>query len=167
MRFSVRARPQNALFRRVRFSSPGQTRRRLTERRILRRRSHVKAQSAPAGSRKDALWGCHSHVKAHSERATSRKSAFRRIARTLYARGEGGRDGSHAREHWCAGARQSAKGSGSIPSRTLGCIGAPGHTLDASYGPYVLYVLYAVYASYVPYAYGLRDILPSDWGMVR
>ena len=38
---------------------------------------------------------------------------------------------------------------------------APGHTLNASYGSYVLY---AVYASYVPYAYDLRDILPSDWG---
>ena len=31
LRFSVRRRVQNALFRRVRFSSPGQTRRRLTE----------------------------------------------------------------------------------------------------------------------------------------
>ena len=123
--------------------------------------------SAPAVSRKDALWGCHSHGKAHSGRATSRKSAFRRIVHVLYARGEGGRDGSHAREHRRAGARQSAKGPGSIPSRTSGRMNAPDHTLDASYGPYVLYVLYAVYASYVPYAYGLRDILPSDWGMVR
>ena len=35
LRFSVRRRVQNALFRRVRFSSPGQTRRRLTERRTL------------------------------------------------------------------------------------------------------------------------------------
>ena len=45
MHFSVRARPQNALFRRVRFSSPAQTRRHLTQRRILCRRPHVKAQS--------------------------------------------------------------------------------------------------------------------------
>ena len=35
MRFSVRRRLQNALFRRVRFSSPAQTRRRLTQKRIL------------------------------------------------------------------------------------------------------------------------------------
>ena len=55
MRFSVRVRTQNALFRRVRFSSPAQTWSHLTERRILRRRSHVKAQSAPATSRKGAL----------------------------------------------------------------------------------------------------------------
>ena len=46
---------QNALFRRVRFSSPAQTWSHLTQRRILRRRSHVKAQSAPATSRKGAL----------------------------------------------------------------------------------------------------------------
>ena len=55
MRFSVRVRSQNALFRRVRFSSPAQTWSHLTQRRILRRRSHVKAQSAPAASRKSAL----------------------------------------------------------------------------------------------------------------
>ena len=35
MRFSVRVPAQNALFRRMRFSSPGQTRRRLTEKRTL------------------------------------------------------------------------------------------------------------------------------------
>ena len=45
MRFSVRDRAQNALFRRVRFSSPAQTRRHLTQRRILCRRPHVKAHS--------------------------------------------------------------------------------------------------------------------------
>ena len=107
--------------------------------------THVKTHSAPAmRSRRDQ--------RAHSGRATSRKSAFRRIVHVLYARGEGGRDGSHAREHRRAGARQSAKGPGSIPSRTSGRMNAPDHTLDASYGPYVLYVLYAVYASYVPYA---------------
>ena len=55
MHFSVRVRSQNALFRRVRFSSPAQTWSHLTQRRILRRRSHVKAQSAPAASRKSAL----------------------------------------------------------------------------------------------------------------
>ena len=54
---SVRVRAQNALFRRVRFSSPAQTWSHLTQRRILRRRSHVKAQSATTTSRKSALWG--------------------------------------------------------------------------------------------------------------
>ena len=54
MRFSVRDRAQNALFRRVRFSLPAQTWSHLTQRRILRRRSHVKAQSAPATARNGA-----------------------------------------------------------------------------------------------------------------
>ena len=45
MRLSVRVHAQNALFRRVRFSSPGQTWRRLTEKRILQPASHGKAQS--------------------------------------------------------------------------------------------------------------------------
>ena len=55
VRPSVRARAQNALFRRVCFSLPAQTWSHLTQRRILRRRSHVKAQSAPDDSRKSAL----------------------------------------------------------------------------------------------------------------
>ena len=55
MRFSVAPRPQNALFRRVRFSSPGQTSGRLTERRTLCRPPHGKAQSVPTTSRKSAL----------------------------------------------------------------------------------------------------------------
>ena len=55
VRFSVRDRAQNALFRRVRFSSPAQTWSHLTQRRILRRRPHVKAQSAPGTSQKTAL----------------------------------------------------------------------------------------------------------------
>ena len=57
MRFSVRGRSQTALFRRVRFSSPAQTWSHLTQRRILRRRPHVKAQSAQSP-----------HGKAHSAR---------------------------------------------------------------------------------------------------
>ena len=48
MRFSVTCRLQNALFRRVRFFSPGQMRRRLTKRRTLSRRSHGKAHSVAA-----------------------------------------------------------------------------------------------------------------------
>ena len=54
VRLSVRVRAQNAPFRRVRFSLPAQTWSHLTEKRILRRPPHVKAQSAPAGSRKSA-----------------------------------------------------------------------------------------------------------------
>ena len=53
--FSVTCRLQNAFFRRVRFSSPGQTRRRPTEKRILDSRGHGKAHSV-----------CASHQKAHS-----------------------------------------------------------------------------------------------------
>ena len=56
MHFSVRDRAQNALFRRVRFSSPAQTWSHLTQRRILRRRPHGKPHSATATSRKTALW---------------------------------------------------------------------------------------------------------------
>ncbi len=55
LRLSVRVRAQNAPFRRVRFSSPAQTRSHLTQRRILRRRPRVKAQSAPVTSRKSAF----------------------------------------------------------------------------------------------------------------
>ena len=55
MRFSVRHGLQNALFRRVRFSSPGQTSSRLTQKRILRRRPHAKAHSAQTSSRKSAF----------------------------------------------------------------------------------------------------------------
>ena len=55
MRFSVRHGLQNALFRRVRFSSPGQTSSCLTQKRILRRRPHAKAHSAQTSSRKSAF----------------------------------------------------------------------------------------------------------------
>ena len=56
MRFSVRVRTQNASFRRVRFSSPGQTSGRLTERRILQPAPHEKAHSGLINSRKSALY---------------------------------------------------------------------------------------------------------------
>ena len=55
MRLYVSVWGQNALFRKVRFFSPGQTRRRLTEKRILQPAGHGKAQSACALSRKSAL----------------------------------------------------------------------------------------------------------------
>ena len=56
MRLSVRSCRQNALFRRVRFSSPGQTSSCLTQKRTLPRRPHAKAHSAPTISRKTAFW---------------------------------------------------------------------------------------------------------------
>ena len=55
MRFSVRVRTQNAPFRRVRFFSPAQTWRLLTEKRILQPAPHGKAQSVLIDSRKGAL----------------------------------------------------------------------------------------------------------------
>ena len=60
VRLSVRVRAQNALFRRMCFSLPAQTRRRLTENRTLHPSPHGKAQSAPATSRKTAL--CTRHL---------------------------------------------------------------------------------------------------------
>ena len=56
MRLSVRAPAQNALFRRMRLSSPGQTSGRLTERRTLVQTPHGKAHSTTCASRKSALW---------------------------------------------------------------------------------------------------------------
>ncbi len=56
MHFSVRHGLQNALFRRVRFSSPGQTSTHLTQKRILHWCPHEKAHSAPTASRRSALW---------------------------------------------------------------------------------------------------------------
>ena len=65
MRFSVRVRTQNASFRRVRFSSPGQTRRCLTEKRSLQPAPHEKAHS-----------GQMAHGKAQSGLIDSRKGAL-------------------------------------------------------------------------------------------
>ena len=80
MRFSVRVRAQNALFRRVRFSSPAQTWSHLTQRRILRRRSHVKAQSAPATSRKGALRATDRMQSAPFGEAHTQNALFRHVA---------------------------------------------------------------------------------------
>ena len=55
MRLSVRRGLQNALFRRVRFSSPGQTSSRLTQKRILYVGPHEKAHSVLTASRKSAV----------------------------------------------------------------------------------------------------------------
>ena len=68
VRFSVTCRLQNALFRRVRLSSPGQTRRRLTENRTLRLPAHGKPHSAPTmPPRRDQgrILGGRRHGKAH------------------------------------------------------------------------------------------------------
>ena len=80
MRFSVRARTQNALFCRVRFSSPAQTWSHLTQRRILRRRSHVKAQSAPVTSRKGALRATARMQSAPFDEAHTQNALFRHVA---------------------------------------------------------------------------------------
>ena len=61
----MRTSAQNALFRRVRFSSPGQTSSHLTEKRTLQPAPHGKAHSAQA-----------SHQKVHSGLIDSRKAAF-------------------------------------------------------------------------------------------
>ena len=69
MRLSVTSNPQNALFRKMRFFSPAQTWRRLTEKRILAGRLTEKRTLATATSRKSALWPRPRdvpHGKAHS-----------------------------------------------------------------------------------------------------
>ena len=93
LRLSVRGGGQNALFRRMRFSSPGQTRRRLTEKHTLSRTHRARLTekctlAAPPGrtSPKDALWlGRHlqnaslreaSYEKTHSGRSGARKMRF-------------------------------------------------------------------------------------------
>ena len=55
MRFSVRAQRQNASFRRMHFSSPGQTWRRLTKKRSLHVEHNGKAQSVVVASPKGAV----------------------------------------------------------------------------------------------------------------
>ena len=69
MRLLVRGGGQSALFRRMRLSSPGQTWRRLTEKRSLWLRRDGKAQSGPRPQSTP-------HGKAHSARWVSRKSAL-------------------------------------------------------------------------------------------
>ena len=56
VRLSVTSQPQNASFRRVRFSLPAQTWSRLTEKRILGAQPHGKAHSGRLESRKSAFW---------------------------------------------------------------------------------------------------------------
>ena len=68
--------PQSALFRRVRFSSPAQTQRRLTEKRILQPAPHGKAHSARWTSRKSAFCADGLTEKRILQPGASRKSAF-------------------------------------------------------------------------------------------
>ena len=56
MRFFVRGHTQNALFRRVRFSSPAQTSRHLTENRILSPHPHGKPHSMVGVGCRMQLW---------------------------------------------------------------------------------------------------------------
>ena len=72
MRFSVRVHAQNALFRKMRFSSPGQTWRRLTEKRILQPASHGKAHSATVMLPKSALCDTPLEVRSHGVRLSVR-----------------------------------------------------------------------------------------------
>ena len=90
MRLYVSVWGQSALFRKLRFSSPGQTRRRLTEKRILQPAGHGKAQSACALSRKSAL--CTSDLtekRILRMRLTEKRTLRTRLTkrRTLHASG--------------------------------------------------------------------------------
>ena len=86
VRLSVRSCRQNALFRRVRLFSPGQTSSRLTQKRILCSLPHAKAHSVLTASRKSAFCtlgltekrSLHvgPHGKAQSACWASRKGAF-------------------------------------------------------------------------------------------
>ena len=118
----------------------------LTENRTLRRRRHLDVT-------KGAFWTGDVTEKRISPYCSRTICPWRRRQRWLP-------------RLWVPACRSSPVGKRPRlgPGCTPGRMNAPGHTLDASYGSYVLY---AIYASYVPYAYGLRDILPSDWGMVR
>ena len=83
MRLSVTLRTQNASFRRMRFSSPGQTWRHLTERRTLGPSPHGKTHSGPAASRKSAVCGRHPHGKPQSGRLGYRGVRFSVTSRRL------------------------------------------------------------------------------------
>ena len=71
--------PQSALFRRVRFSSPAQTWRRLTEKRILCRRPHGKAHSPTGASRKSAFCNPTVTQSASFRESPPQSALFRRM----------------------------------------------------------------------------------------
>ena len=76
MRFSVAPRSQNALLRRMRFFSPGQTRRRLTERRTLAPVPHGKAHSGSLALTERRILQSRCDGKAHSVLGVSCKDAL-------------------------------------------------------------------------------------------
>ena len=76
MRFSVTLRMQNASFRRMRFSSPGQTWRHLTERRTLGPSPHGKAHFADVTLTENRILGATPHGKAQSGRLGYRGVRF-------------------------------------------------------------------------------------------
>ena len=79
VRFSMRARSQNALFRRVRLSSPAQTSACLTEKRILYLPPHGKAHSVSTASRKSTFCTHHDRRVHFSVRTRSQNALFRRV----------------------------------------------------------------------------------------
>ena len=76
MRFSVAPRPQNALLRRMHFSSPGQTWRRLTEKRTLAPVPHGKAHSGSLALTEKRILRSRCDGKVHSVLGVSRKDAL-------------------------------------------------------------------------------------------
>ena len=80
MRFYVRACSQSALFRRLRFSSPGQTSSRLTEKRSLRLWRHQKAHSVCRQSRTLRLSVRRDHRMWFYVRPNVQSALFRHVA---------------------------------------------------------------------------------------
>ena len=76
----MRVSTQNALFRRVRFSLPGQTRRYLTERRILAQPPHAKAHSGGSEDPKVRLTVRVSYRVRFSVRHGMQTAPFRDVA---------------------------------------------------------------------------------------
>ena len=135
MRFSVQHGLQNALFRRVRFSSPAQTPTRLTQKRILAVGPHGKPHSGCGPSRKSALWPRRltqkrtlspaPHGKAYSGPDGSQKTAFcvRAVTkgRALYPR-----DGyQKPMQSWLSAARPGKTWRGERPSSCGGATDPP------------------------------------------
>ena len=167
MRFSVRARPQSALFRRVRFSSPAQTRRHLTQRRILCRRPHVKAQSGGVtltqkrilhrrchrdvterrildGRRHGkAHFACGPHQKAHSAcgRWLRREAIFADLCTLLHTHGRSrDRAGSWVPRHRRPHGPRDARALGPEAHATGAVTQPPTHTNSRSLSNWIVHV---------------------------
>ena len=76
---AIACRTQNALFRRVRFSSPAQTSTCLTEKHILYPPPHGKTHSVSTASRKSAFCTHHDRRMHFSVRTRSQNALFRRV----------------------------------------------------------------------------------------